>query len=180
MRRDCPAVSGIEQRPMSQSRRTGPEAELPDQAPRSTEGVEVDRFEGDRRAIGVVVAHGALADGLVSAVRRIAGDAADLLRPVSNEGLSPQELCARIEDVAKGHSTVVFSDMGFGSCGMAARSCCLGRNRRVSVGGVNLPMLLDFVCKQGDGEQQERCRPGKLGRMMVECGRGAIALGSEH
>ena len=120
---------------------------------------------------GIVVAHGRLAHGLVSAVKRIAGEAAEILTPLSNEGLSPEELCARIEELAAGRQAVVFSDLGFGSCGAAARSCCRDRGEWVNVGGVNLPMLLDFVCA-------ERERPGEMGRKMVERGREAISFGA--
>lgn len=134
-------------------------------------GSAADSIDGEiRRTLGVVVAHGALAHGLVSAVERIVGEASGTLRPLSNEGLSPEELRARIEEVANGHPAVVFTDMESGSCGLAAKNCCRGRAGRVSVGGVNLPMLLDFV-------YAERDRPGELGRRMVERGRGAISLG---
>lgn len=123
----------------------------------------------EEAAIGIVVAHGKLAQGLVSAVERITGEAAANLRPLSNEGLSPEELCKRIDEIAGGHPTVVFSDLGFGSCGAAARNCCRNNLKRVTVGGVNLPMLLDFVCTAGDG-------PGDLGRKVAESGRGAISF----
>ena len=94
---------------------------------------------------GVVVAHGEMADGLVSAVRRIVGDAADALQPLSNDGKSPALLRDELDELAGDDPVVVFVDLATGSCGMAALSCCRARSRRALVGGVNLPMLLDFV-----------------------------------
>ncbi|MCE2455787.1 MAG: hypothetical protein J4G12_08255 [Gemmatimonadetes bacterium] len=132
---------------------------------------QVEVASEDRRVIGIVVAHGRLAHGLVSAVKRIAGGGAEILRPLSNEGLSPEELCDRIEEMAAGHPTLVFSDLGTGSCGFAAHACCRDNRARVAVGGVNLPMLLTFV-------YAERDRPGEIARKMVECGRDAISFGA--
>jgi mannose/fructose-specific phosphotransferase system component IIA len=94
---------------------------------------------------GVVVAHGEMADGLVSAVRRIVGDAADSLHALSNDGKSPAVLREELDELAGDEPVVVFVDLATGSCGIAALSCCRDRARRVLVGGVNLPMLLDFV-----------------------------------
>jgi mannose/fructose-specific phosphotransferase system component IIA len=94
---------------------------------------------------GVVVSHGTLAFALVDAVRRIAGVQDDGLDAVSNEGLSREALCAAVEAAAGPGPAVIFTDMGTGSCAVAARLVCRGEGRRVVVSGVNLPMLLDFV-----------------------------------
>ena len=48
-------------------------------------------------ARGVVVGHGEMARGLVSAVRGIAGDVADTLLAISNEGKSPETLRAELQ-----------------------------------------------------------------------------------
>ncbi len=98
-----------------------------------------------RPAIGLVVAHGTMAEGLVDAVRRIAGGAADALTPVSNEGLTPQDLRDELKRLADGGPVVVFADLQSGSCGMAAFACCRGERDRAVLCGVNLPVLLDFV-----------------------------------
>ena len=95
--------------------------------------------------IGIVIAHGGMADGLVDAVRRIAGDSADALVPISNEGLSPDDLRAAIDRTAGGRSALVFVDLQAGSCCMAALASCRDCSDRVVLTGVNLPMLLDFV-----------------------------------
>ena len=96
-------------------------------------------------ARGVVVGHAEVARGLVGAVRRIAGDAADSLHPLSNDCKSPDQLREELDEVAGSGPVVVFVDLQNGSCGMAALQCCRDRDWRVVVCGVNLPMLLDFV-----------------------------------
>ena len=94
---------------------------------------------------GVVVAHGDVARAMVEAVRRIAGDAADGLEPISNEGASPTELRGMLDRALGEDPAVVFVDLQAGSCGMAALQSCRSREDRAVVCGVNLPMLLDFV-----------------------------------
>jgi mannose/fructose-specific phosphotransferase system component IIA len=94
---------------------------------------------------GVIVAHGPMAIAMVEAVRRIAGDRADALHPLSNDGKSPVDLKADLDAAIGEGPVVVFVDIQAGSCCMAALSSCRDRARRVVVTGVNLPMLLDFV-----------------------------------
>ena len=97
------------------------------------------------RARGVVVAHGRMAEGLIDAVRRIAGDGADDLVAVSNDDRGPNELRDLVAEVAGDGPAVVFVDMYAGSCAMAAFSTCRGCAERVVICGVNLPILLDFA-----------------------------------
>ena len=94
---------------------------------------------------GIVVAHGAMAEGLVDAVRRIAGGAADALSPLSNEGMSPLDLKDALDRLAGDGPTIVFADLMSGSCGMAALVSARASSARTVVCGVNLPILLDFV-----------------------------------
>lgn len=96
-------------------------------------------------ARGIVVAHGALAEGLVDAVRQITGVGEDVLVPLSNRGLSPETLAAELRARLGAGPTVVFTDLPSGSCGLAARRLCQERTNLVVVGGVNLPLLLDFA-----------------------------------
>jgi len=95
--------------------------------------------------VGIVVAHGALADGLVDAVRQISGVEPDVLLPLSNRGLSPEAVAEAVERAAAGRSAIVFTDLQSGSCAHAARRFAHVRPDILVVGGVNLPMLLDFV-----------------------------------
>jgi len=96
-------------------------------------------------ARGIVVAHGTMAEGMVDAVRRIAGDAAEALTPVSNEGTNPDELRARIDETAGNQPVIIFADLQSGSCGLAALATCRDHASRAVLCGVNLPILLDFV-----------------------------------
>ena len=116
---------------------------------------------------GVIVAHGAMARGLIDAVRCIAGDAADRLVPVSNDGKGPEQLRVELESALGPGPAVIFVDLRRGSCGMAALYSCKDRARRAVVSGVNLPMLLDFVFHR-DLPLEE------LADRLVEKGRAAI------
>lgn len=122
---------------------------------------------------GVVLAHGPMAEAMVDAVRRIAGDAADGLVPLSNEGKGPKELRRELDEVMGEGTVLVFVDLRAGSCGMAALSSCRDDARRIVLTGVNLPMLLDFVF--------HRSLPvDELVDRIVACGRDAIAPAAAH
>lgn len=92
----------------------------------------------------IVVGHGEVAAGLVSAVDQITGRGAVLLP------LSVQQLCLEdIEQLLRSRMTetgvrVIFTDLQAGSCTMAARRLLRGMEAAL-IAGVNLPMLLDFV-----------------------------------
>jgi len=91
---------------------------------------------------GILVTHGAMAQGMVDAVRRISGAEDDALVPVSNEGKGPEELRAEILAMLDDDPTVVLTDLGAGSCTLAARLSCRDRRRVAVITGVNLPMLV--------------------------------------
>jgi mannose/fructose-specific phosphotransferase system component IIA len=94
---------------------------------------------------GVIIGHGELADGLASAVRRITGLQPDVLIPLSNEGLGPDGIRERLDEILAGGPGVIFADLREGSCGIGGRKVCLGRGDRLLVTGVNLAVLLEFV-----------------------------------
>lgn len=96
-------------------------------------------------ARGIVLAHGMLAEGLVDAVRQIAGAEADALTPLSNRGLSPEVLASEIRRLVGQSTAIIFTDLPSGSCSFAARRLCREQERVAVVAGVNLPILLDFV-----------------------------------
>lgn len=101
-------------------------------------------------ATAVVAAHGALADGLVSAVDAITGRGA-VLRAVSNAGLSLAGVMQAIGDALDTTGArIVFTDLPAGSCTLAARKLQRDRADLVLVIGVNLPMLLEFVMREGE------------------------------
>jgi mannose/fructose-specific phosphotransferase system component IIA len=109
--------------------------------------------------VGVVVAHGDLAEALVHAVEEITG-IGDALVAVSNRGCDRNALERRILDAVAGRPGLVFVDLPTGSCFLAARHG-LGHQSDVRViGGVNLSMLVDFVFHREAGlaAAEERAR----------------------
>ncbi len=95
-------------------------------------------------ARGVVIAHSSLAQALVDAADRIAGQPG-ALAAVSNSGLGPEDIARRVEEAAGTGPAVLFVDMPCGSCFFAAMKLERARTNVRVVTGVNLPMLLDFV-----------------------------------
>lgn len=94
---------------------------------------------------GILLTHGAMAEGMVDAVKRIAGPDPDALIPMSNEGCSPDGLVRQLDEAAGDGPVLIFTDLQMGSCALAARLTCSAPTTRGVVFGVNLPMLLDFV-----------------------------------
>ncbi len=99
----------------------------------------------DQPAVGIVVAHGGMAQGMVDAVRKIAGVDEAVLTPLSNEGCNPDQLKERLLGIIGTRRAIVFTDLAAGSCTLAARLTCRECGDIPVVTGVNLPMLLDFV-----------------------------------
>lgn len=100
---------------------------------------------------GVIVAHGAFGEGLLSALTRVVGPQSSLVA-ISNDGLDCDALESRIGELltaeAKGRESFLFTDLDGGSCCQAARRL-LDHDRVVAVFcGVNLPLLIEFVFLQ--------------------------------
>lgn len=106
-------------------------------------------YPGPEPVRGVVVAHGELADGLVSAVRQIAGATPEALVGVPNIGVGREELCQRTREALTGDRNLVFTDLPGGSCHLAAMIVTRELPEVPVITGVNLPMLLDFVFNRG-------------------------------
>lgn len=100
---------------------------------------------------GVVVAHGRLADGLLSAVARVAGRQENLWA-VSNDGLNGEALVESIEAIlderADGRQAFLFTDLDGGSCGQACRRLLEAGRVTAILHGTNLPLLVEFVFLQ--------------------------------
>ena len=95
---------------------------------------------------GIVIGHGAMAAGMVDAVRQITGVAEDVLIPLSNKGLSPDALIAALrEKLVDGADTILFTDMQGGSCAVAARRLTHDLPRTAVICGANLPVMLEFA-----------------------------------
>ena len=93
---------------------------------------------------GVVAAHGALAQSLVTAVESISG-VSGVLQAVSNTDCDRGKLEERIHAAIGGAPAVVFVDLPSGSCLFAALSRLKSEPNVRVVTGVNLAMLIDFV-----------------------------------
>lgn len=118
---------------------------------------------------GVVVAHAALAHGLVDAVQRIAGIEEDALVAFSNEGLSTVGIREGLTRLIDDGPAILFTDLREGSCGIAARQVCMDGPDRALISGVNLPLLLDFAMKRSSMPLRE------LVPRLVDRGRAAIS-----
>lgn len=94
---------------------------------------------------GLIVAHSTLAQGLVAAVRQIAGVDEDVLQPLSNEGKGPEGLVESLQQAVGAAPAILFTDLGSGSCAVAARRVAMQRAATAVVSGANLAVLLDFV-----------------------------------
>ncbi len=93
---------------------------------------------------GLLVGHGKLAEGLLDAVAEITGSR-EGLHPLDNQGLTPEALTGRLDELVADQPSVIFVDLPSGSCAYAARRLRLTRRNVAVVCGVNLPLLLDFV-----------------------------------
>lgn len=102
----------------------------------------------DQPVRGVVLAHGEMAQGLIDAVRHIAGINSDFLVPVTNKGMGPDALAEQVSAAAGEGPVIVFTDLQSGSCGFAARRSIQSHPNLCVISGVNLPMLLEFVMRR--------------------------------
>lgn len=118
---------------------------------------------------GVVVSHGMLAEGLIDAVRRITGIPDGVLVGLSNSGLSPDALLAELRRWTSGGPTFVFTDMSSGSCSLAARRLLYEDPAITVIGGVNLPLLLDFVVHRDMAYHELAARLVEKGRAAITC-----------
>ncbi|HEY3286504.1 MAG TPA: hypothetical protein VGJ96_05190 [Gemmatimonadaceae bacterium] len=122
----------------------------------------------------IVAAHGDLAEGLVSAVSRVAGAAAAArLLPFSNATLGGAEIADALRQaIASSGAQVVFTDLPAGSCTIAARRLARDVPGLAVVCGANLPMLLSFVMASSAGPEtwQLVAEKGKAGIVVAEEG----------
>ncbi|GAC1517129.1 MAG: hypothetical protein NVS1B4_16170 [Gemmatimonadaceae bacterium] len=125
---------------------------------------------GDGERVRAIVAgHGDFAAGMVSAVSQIAG-CAEMFVPLSNRGLAPAALEARLRDeLAQPGTRLIFTDLPAGSWTIAARRVLRGRADVTLVAGANLAALLDFSCRSNPGAPD-------AARHALEKGRAAMLL----
>ena len=116
---------------------------------------------------GIVIAHGDMADGLVTAVRHITGAEEGVLVPLSNRERSPDQLAALVAGQLESGPAILFTDLPSGSCGFAARRLTRDRSDVPVICGVNLPLLVDFV-------MHREMEPAALVDRLIEKGRNSI------
>ena len=115
----------------------------------------------------IVAGHASFADGLVSAVQQIAG-AGDVFVPLSNRGLSNEDIETQFRDAASGHGIrVFFTDLPGGSATHAVRRLMRADPSIGLVTGANLGTLLEFAF-HGDDE------PAEAARIAAEKGRASL------
>ena len=121
---------------------------------------------------GVVVAHGDLGEGLLSALSRVAGPQGNLWA-LSNEGLSGETLLetlnALLAEKAGDRDVYLFADLDGGSCGRVCHRLLEDDRVRAVFYGVNLPLLIEFVFLSQEPHE-------KLVPLMVNKSRAAIGV----
>jgi mannose/fructose-specific phosphotransferase system component IIA len=93
----------------------------------------------------VLLGHGALADGMMDAVRHITGCPPDAVVPLTNRGKSPEALTQEVVAATGTGPAIIFTDLQSGSCGIVARRLAQTTSELVVISGVNLPVLIEFV-----------------------------------
>jgi PTS system N-acetylgalactosamine-specific IIA component len=131
-------------------------------------------------ARGILLAHGAMAEGVVDAVRSITGADASVLVPVSNRGLSPQALVEAVRARVGDGPTLLFTDLPSGSCSVAARMLQHDVPGLVILSGVNLPLLLDFVMNRTLPIEQLVPRLLERGRAAIGCSPGGLEVHADR
>ena len=127
-----------------------------------------------RKRVGcVIVCHGAVAECMMDAIQGILGKQTGW-KVVSNRGLGLRELSAAaraaVEELAKSHEVIVFSDMPGGSCHHACQELARNMDGIRVVSGLNLMMLLEFFVKR------ERTERDALLGLILERGRDSVRL----
>jgi mannose/fructose-specific phosphotransferase system component IIA len=123
----------------------------------------------DTPAVGVLLGHGAMAAGMVDAVRQITGCDEGALMPVSNHGKSPDALTNEVRELVGTGPAVLFTDLQSGSCAFTARRLTHGAPQLVVISGVNLPVLIDFVMNRSMPLAQLIPRLLLKGRAAIGC-----------
>jgi PTS system N-acetylgalactosamine-specific IIA component len=123
----------------------------------------------DEKVVRAIVAgHGALPDGLVSAVQQITGRG-DALIAFSNAGLGREEIEAGLRERLVEHDvTVIFTDLPGGSATLAARRVMRERPDVTVVTGANLATLIDFVfCPTSQSASEAARHAAEKGRESI-------------
>lgn len=126
---------------------------MTDAAPPRTDAAGHRRsgYSGGSGKAAILVAHGSLANGLVSAMEKVLGPQPNVLA-LSNTGKAPAALEAEITAVVAGlpagTDVYLLSDLQGGSCGTVCVRAARRSGVRAVFYGVNLTLLLEFVLHQ--------------------------------
>ncbi|MBN2070637.1 MAG: hypothetical protein JW814_04185 [Candidatus Krumholzibacteriota bacterium] len=113
--------------------------------------------EENGEMLGLIVTHGDFARELLNTAKLIVGDV-QCCRTLSNTGLSDDVLIGKIRDILdedRERDTIIFVDYFGGSCSMNCLRAVKGYDRAWIISGVNLPIILDFITKQGTMDPQQ-------------------------
>jgi mannose/fructose-specific phosphotransferase system component IIA len=100
---------------------------------------------------GIIVTHGQLGEELLRTVGLIIGEVHDCYA-LSGSDLGDEQVVKSIHEILdrnNAKSAIVFVDYFGGSCGISCVKAARGLEGVKVISGVNLPILLDFVTKQG-------------------------------
>ena len=104
-----------------------------------------------RNITGIIVTHGQLGDELIRTASLILGEVEDCYA-LSGSDLGDRKVIDSIREILDSNDVgeaVVLVDYFGGSCGASCIKATRGLEGVRVISGVNLPILLDFVTKQG-------------------------------
>jgi mannose/fructose-specific phosphotransferase system component IIA len=104
-----------------------------------------------RNITGIIVTHGQLGDELIRTASLILGEVEDCYA-LSGSDMGDQKVIDSIREILDSNDVgeaVVLVDYFGGSCGASCIKATRGLEGVRVISGVNLPILLDFVTKQG-------------------------------
>jgi mannose/fructose-specific phosphotransferase system component IIA len=119
---------------------------------------------------GILVTHGELGAELRRTAESILGPQPELIA-LSNAGLSTETLAERVRLLLPPEGrAVLFVDLLGGSCGHVGTVLRRESSGLLVAGGVNLPMLLEFLVHRGRATPQElKERLGAKARDAIQC-----------
>lgn len=107
---------------------------------------------------GIIVTHGQLGRELLGTAESIIGPQQQMT-VISNHRKSHQalreEMAAAVDTLLTCGPVVIFVDLMVGGCGRACRPLSVRDRRVLVVGGVNLPMLIEFLYHRDRVEMAE-------------------------
>lgn len=107
--------------------------------------------------VAIIICHGTLADGFMNNMQELFGDTSRL-RAFTNQNKNVNELQNEIEQELERDQTlrpIFFVDLRGGSCWRVAKLLAKDRNERFVLSGVNTAMLVQFLTKAADYDNEK-------------------------